>query len=85
MSVPRNRQTCWQVGCFLKGIYPLALAYGHFDLLNYALPLELARRLDVFGPDEEHIPHADWLAFERSFCFLFSAAPATCDPSQHDD
>jgi glycosyltransferase involved in cell wall biosynthesis len=47
------------------GVLPPALAYGHFDLLNYALPLELARRMNVFGPDMEHIPHADWLAFER--------------------
>jgi hypothetical protein len=47
------------------GILPTALAHGEMDLLNYALPLELARKLDVFGPDVEHIPHADWIAFER--------------------
>ncbi len=47
------------------GVLPKALAYGHLDLLNYALPRELATRLHVFGPDVENIPHADWLAFER--------------------
>ncbi len=47
------------------GVLPRALAYGHLDLLNYALPLDLARRVGVFGPDTERIPHADWLAFER--------------------
>lgn len=47
------------------GVLPTALAYGCLDLLNYALPLDLARRANVFGPAEEGIPHADWLAFER--------------------
>jgi Glycosyl transferase family 2 len=47
------------------GVLPTALAYGHLDLLNYALPRELARRANVFGPDTERIPHADWIAFER--------------------
>jgi hypothetical protein len=35
---------------------------GEMDLLNYALPLDLARRLNVFGPDVEHLRYADWLA-----------------------
>lgn len=48
-----------------RGVLPTALAYGHLDLLNYALPLGLARRANVFGPAEERIPYADWLAFER--------------------
>jgi glycosyltransferase involved in cell wall biosynthesis len=47
------------------GVLPRALAHGEMDLLNYALPLELARKLNVFGPDVEHIDHADWIAFER--------------------
>jgi glycosyltransferase involved in cell wall biosynthesis len=47
------------------GVLPRRLAYGEMDLLNYALPLELARRLNIFGPDEERIAHADWIAFER--------------------
>jgi Glycosyl transferase family 2 len=47
------------------GVLPRGLVYGEMDLLNYALPLELARRLNVFGPDVEHTPHADWIAFER--------------------
>lgn len=47
------------------GVLPTALEYGKLDLLNYALPLELARRMQVFGPDTEQIPHADWLAFEK--------------------
>src|SRR5262249_5940011 len=53
-----QRQDYW-------GVLPKNLAYGELDLLNYALPLELARREKVFGTFEEHIPHADWLAFER--------------------
>jgi glycosyltransferase involved in cell wall biosynthesis len=52
-----QRQNFW-------GVLPRALAYGEFDLLNYALPLELARKHLVFGPDTEKIVHADWLAFE---------------------
>jgi glycosyltransferase involved in cell wall biosynthesis len=48
-----------------RGVFPRALAYGELDLLNYALPLDLARRLNVFGPDVEAVPHADWIAFER--------------------
>ena len=47
------------------GVLPRALAYGQFDLLNYALPLDLARRMDVFGKETESVAHADWLAFER--------------------
>jgi hypothetical protein len=47
------------------GVLPTVLAYGYLDLLNYALPRELARRASVFGPDTEHIAHADWIAFER--------------------
>lgn len=46
------------------GVLPTALAYGHLDLLNYALPLDLAKRANVFGPAVEHCPYADWLAFE---------------------
>jgi len=53
-----QRQDYW-------GVLPRTLAYGHLDLLNYAVPVELARRLDLFGPDVETIPHADWIAFER--------------------
>ncbi len=49
-----------------RGVLPTALAHGHIDLLNYALPLDLAKRLDVFGPETEKIPHADWVAFERA-------------------
>lgn len=46
------------------GVLPTALAYGHIDLLNYALPRELARATKVFEPAVERIPYADWLAFE---------------------
>jgi hypothetical protein len=49
----------------LLGVLPKRLVYGEMDLLNYVLPLEFARRLKVFGPDEERIAHADWIAFER--------------------
>jgi|SRR5262245_6817184 len=53
-----QRQNYW-------GVLPRALAYGELDLLNYSLPLGLARQLNVFGPDVENIPHADWIAFDR--------------------
>jgi hypothetical protein len=46
------------------GVMPKVIAYGHFDLLNYALPLALAKKLNVFGPGVERIDYADWLAFE---------------------
>lgn len=52
-------------GPLYRGVLPRALAVGELDLLNYALPLDLARRLNVFGPDVEHLRYADWLAFER--------------------
>jgi len=47
------------------GVMPRALAMGSLDLLNYALPLHLARLMDVFGADTERIHFADWIAFER--------------------
>jgi glycosyltransferase involved in cell wall biosynthesis len=53
-----QRQDYW-------GVLPRALAYGWLDLLNYTLPAGLARRANVFGPDAENVPHADWIAFER--------------------
>jgi len=53
-----QRQSYW-------GTLPRTIAYGWFDLLNYALPLSLARRMNVFGPDTERLDHADWVAFER--------------------
>lgn len=36
------------------------------DLLNFAMPLEIARQVDVFGPATERIHHADWLGFEAA-------------------
>jgi hypothetical protein len=47
------------------GVLPRVLAYGEFDLLNYCLPLPLAKKLDAFGPDVENLDYADWIAFER--------------------
>jgi glycosyltransferase involved in cell wall biosynthesis len=48
-----------------RGKLPRSLACGEMDLLNFALPLDLAKRLDTFGPDVEHLRYADWLAFEK--------------------
>ena len=31
------------------GVMPRVIAYGEFDLLNYALPLALAKKMNVFG------------------------------------
>lgn len=47
------------------GVLPRALAYGEFDLLNFALPLTLAQKNNVFGHDVENLDYADWIAFER--------------------
>lgn len=47
------------------GRLPQALAYGEMDLLNHALPVELSRRMDVFGPRDERIHSADWVAHVR--------------------
>jgi len=66
-----QRQRYW-------GVLPRKLAYGEMDLLNYALPRALARKLGVFGPDVEHIPHADWIAFER----CAQEAPVVWHPEQ---
>jgi hypothetical protein len=66
-----QRQRYW-------GVLPRALAYGVFDLLNYALPLELARKHRVFGPDTERLDYADWIAFER----CARDAPVCWDPEQ---
>lgn len=46
------------------GVLPRSLTFTNIDLLNYALPTDLARRMSVFGPDTEREHHADWLAFE---------------------
>ena len=59
------------------GVLPQALAYGKFDLLNYVLPLALAKKMNVFGPDVERIAHADWIAFER--CSHETAVVWQCD------
>lgn len=67
----------WQLQDFW-GVLPKALAYGEFDLLNFALPVDLARKHGVFGPDSEKITHADWIAFER--CARF--APVIWDRQQ---
>jgi hypothetical protein len=47
------------------GVLPCALSCGSVDLLNYAVPRELAQSVSAFGPDEEHIAYVDWLVFER--------------------
>lgn len=60
------------------GVFPRELAYGQMDLLNYAVPVELARRVEMFGPQEEALTFADWVAFER----CARAAPVVWDPHQ---
>jgi glycosyltransferase involved in cell wall biosynthesis len=47
-----------------RGRLPREIAVGEMDLLNFALPLEAARRVNAFGPEVEHLRYADWLAFE---------------------
>ena len=61
-----------------RGTLPQRLAVGEMDLLNFALPLDLAKRHKVFGPEVEHLRYADWLAFES----CARDAPVVWDPAQ---
>jgi len=61
-----------------RGKLPIRLACGEMDLLNFALPLELATSLSVFGPEVEHLRFADWLAFEQ----CAKSAPVIWDREQ---
>lgn len=46
------------------GRYPRALRQSRIDLLNFAVPLELARSVNAFGGAMETVYAADWLVFD---------------------
>ncbi len=45
---------------------PKGFTCGGIDLLNYALPSELARKIDAFGRDIENQSVADWLTLQQA-------------------
>jgi hypothetical protein len=53
----------WQKGRY-RGRYPKALRRSRIDLLNYSLPVELARRVNAFGLEMEREYAADGTVFE---------------------
>lgn len=60
------RLSLWSKG-FYHGVYPRSpLRRSHIDLMNYAMPLEVARKVDAFGPAMEHEYSADWDVFEQA-------------------
>jgi hypothetical protein len=46
------------------GRYPRRLAASKIDLLCFAVPTELARRVDAFGGASSRVYAADWLTFD---------------------
>lgn len=47
-----------------QGRYPRALRRSRIDLLNFAVPRDVALTGDAFGPAMERVYAADWLVFE---------------------
>lgn len=57
---------CW-VRMRYYGPFPVRPArLTKIDLMNFAMPLELARKVDAFGPEMEAIHHADWLTYDAA-------------------
>jgi hypothetical protein len=52
------------------GRYPRRLARSRIDLLNYAVPLAVARQVDAFGGASSRVYAADWIVFDacRRLC-----------------
>lgn len=48
------------------GKLPTSIAYSGVDLLNLALPTDLAREIDAFGPEMEREECSDWRVVERA-------------------
>lgn len=46
-----------------QGRFPRALARSRIDLLNFAVPVEVAREVDAFGEAMERVYAADWLTY----------------------
>jgi glycosyltransferase involved in cell wall biosynthesis len=57
---------CW-VKSRYYGIFPNGEPrLTKIDLMNFAMPLEIARQVDAFGPAMEKIHHADWISYEAA-------------------
>jgi glycosyltransferase involved in cell wall biosynthesis len=48
------------------GILPSDLAYGCVDLINFSLPVSLARSIDAFGKGDELDMSSDWAVLSRA-------------------
>lgn len=55
-----------RVGGQSKGLWPAAIRIGRIDLLNFAIPLSLAREVNAFAVHEERVYAADWHVVGRS-------------------
>lgn len=55
-------------GSIYHGVFPRAgeLIFRHVDMLCYALPLDVAKEVDAFGPDMEDSGAADWITLQRA-------------------
>lgn len=45
------------------GSFPRQLARSKIDLLNFSVPMDLARRVQAFGGNHQRVYAADWLTF----------------------
>lgn len=59
------------IECWVKSRYYGLFPFGEprltkIDLMNFAMPLGIARQVDAFGPAMEKIHHADWLTYEAA-------------------
>lgn len=55
----------WRPEFGLASVLPKVLTRGYVDLLNFALPVGLARRVDAFGSWVEQESCSDWFVLER--------------------
>ncbi len=59
------------IECWVRSRYYGVFPFGEprltkIDLMNFAMPLSVAREIDAFGPAMEKIHHADWLSYEAA-------------------
>lgn len=67
----------WQKGRY-RGRYPKALRRSRIDLLNYSLPVDVARRVNAFGVEMERDYAADGTVFEMAARLAPVEREATC-------
>ncbi len=61
---------CW-VRSRYYGVFPFGEPrLSKIDLMNFAMPLSVAKTVDAFGPVMEKIHHADWLTYEAASKFI---------------